>query len=242
MSDASIAAGFAEPAVVAEADGGYSLTLDGKPLKSPAGAVIRTRRREFAEALAAEWTGVLARGKAAKVDFDKVPLTRIVGTALDRIPAKRAAMIDELLAHAETELLCYRADKPRDLVARQTEIWQPLLDWLALAYDARLETHTSLLPPEQPAASLAALRGALAGFDDLKLAGLGVAVVATGSLAIGLALADGRIEAPAAFDAAELDSLYQIGRWGDDPVLIAKHAAIRKELTDTQRFFRLALG
>ncbi len=239
MSDAG---GFAEPAIVAEADGAFSLTLDGKALKTPGGAMILTRRREFADALAAEWTGVLVRGKAAKVDFDKVPLTRIVGTALDRIPAKRAAVIDELLAHAETELLCYRADKPRDLVARQTEIWQPLLDWLALAYDARLETHTSLLPPEQPAASLAALRGALAGFDDLKLAGLGVAVVATGSLAIGLALADGRIDAPAAFDAAELDSLYQIGRWGDDPVLIAKHASIRKELSDTQRFFRLALG
>lgn len=242
MTDASKATDFAEPAVVAEADGGFSLTLDGKPLKSPAGAAIRTRHRAFAEALAAEWLGVLVRGKAAKVDFDKVPLTRIVGTALDRIPAKRTAVIDELLAHAETELLCYRADKPRDLVARQTALWQPLLDWLALAYDARLETHTSLLPPEQPAASLAALRGALAGFDDLKLAGLGVAVAATGSLAIGLALADGRIDASAAFDAAELDSLYQIGRWGDDPVLIAKHTSIREELADAQRFFRLALG
>ncbi len=242
MTDAGKAAGFAEPAIVAEADGGYSLTLDGKPLKSPAGAAIRTARREFAEALAGEWTGVLVRGKAAKVDFDKVPLTRIVGTALDRIPVKRDAMIDELLAHAETELLCYRADKPRDLVARQTALWQPLLDWLALTYDARLETHTSLMPPEQPAASLAALRGALAGFDDLKLAGLGVAVAATGSLTIGLALADDRIDALAAFDAAELDSLYQIGRWGDDPVLMAKHASIRKDLSDTQRFFRLALG
>ncbi|MBI3506293.1 MAG: hypothetical protein HY059_15760 [Proteobacteria bacterium] len=242
MTDAAKAAGFAEPAVASDPDGGYSLTLDGKPLKSPAGAVIRTRHLAFAEALAAEWTGVLPRGKAAKIDFDTVPLTRIVGTALDRIPARRAAMIDELLAHAETELLCYRADKPRDLVARQTALWQPLLDWLALTYDARLETHTSLLPPEQPAASLAALRSALAGFDDLKLAGLGVTVAATGSLAIGLALADGRIDAPAAFDAAELDSLYQIGRWGDDPVLMAKHAAIRKDLSDTQRFFSLALG
>ncbi|MBL8834051.1 MAG: ATPase [Rhodospirillales bacterium] len=242
MSGAKKAVEFAEPAVVAEADGGFSVELDGKPLRSPAGAAIRTRHRAFAEAIAAEWTGVLSRGKGARVDFDKVPLTRIVGTALDRIPAKRDAVIDEMLAHAETDLLCYRSDQPRDLVARQVAVWQPLLDWLALTYDARLETHTSLQPPEQPAASLAALRCALAGFDDLKLAGLGVAVATTGSLALALALADGRIDADAAFEAAELDTLYQIGRWGDDPVLTAKHAAMRRDLADTQRFFRLALG
>ncbi len=241
MSEATKAAGFAEPAVV-DSDGRFTVALDGKPLKSPAGIEIRTARRAFADAIAAEWTGVLPRSKSPKIDFDRVPLTCIVGTALDRIPAKRDAVIDELIAHAETELLCYRSEQPRDLAARQAAVWQPLLDWLALAYDARLETHTTLLPPEQPAASLAALRKALVGFDDLKLAGLGVVVAATGSLTVGLALADGRIDAEAAFAAAELDTLYQIERWGEDPVHAAKHVAIRKDLADTQRFFRLALG
>jgi chaperone required for assembly of F1-ATPase len=242
LSEAPKAAGFAEPTVIADKDGRFSVALDGKPLKSPAGIEIRTARRAFADALASEWTGVLPRSKSPKIDFDRVPLTCIVGTALDRIPAKRDAVIDELIAHAETELLCYRSEKPRDLAARQTQVWQPLLDWLSLSYDARLETHTTLVPPEQPAASLDALRKALAGFDDLKLAGLGVVVAATGSLTIGLALADGHIDATAAFAAAELDTLFQIERWGEDPVHAAKHAAIRKDLTDTQRFFRLALG
>jgi chaperone required for assembly of F1-ATPase len=242
LSEAAPAAGFAEPTIVDGPGGSFGIALDGRPLKSPAGAEIRTDRRAFAEALAEEWTGVLPRAKSAKVDFDRVPLTRIVGTALDRIPAKRDAVIDELIAHAETELLCFRSNRPRDLAARQASVWQPLLDWLALAYDAPLTTHVSLVPPDQPATSLAALRRALAGFGDLKLAGLGVVVAATGSLALGLALADDRIDADAAFAAAELDGLYQIERWGEDPALTAKHAAIRRDLHDTQRFFRLALG
>ncbi len=242
MSEASKAAGYAQPAVVAGADGRFTVTLDTKPLKSPAGIEIHTDRRAFADAIAAEWSDVLPRSKSPKIDLSRVPLTCIVGTALDRIPAKRDAVIDELIAHAETELLCYRSEMPRDLAARQAQVWQPLLDWLALSYDARLETHTTLVPPEQPAASLDALRKALAGFDDLKLAGLGVVVAATGSLTIGLALADGHIDADAAFAAAELDTLFQIERWGEDPVHAAKHATIRKDLTDTQRFFRLALG
>ncbi len=241
MTDAGPATGFAEPAVV-ETAGGWHVTLDGKPLTSPAGHVLVARTREFAEALADEWRGVMPRRKGAKADFERVALTRILATAIDRLPTRRAAVIDELLAHAETELLCFRADQPRDLAARQAAVWQPLLDWLALAYDARLENHTSLLPPDQPAESLAALRRALEKFDDLKLAGLGVAVAATGSLTLALALADGRIDADAAFAAAELDRLYQIERWGEDPAMTAKQAAIRTDLSDAQRFLRLALA
>jgi chaperone required for assembly of F1-ATPase len=219
---------------------GFTVTLDGKRLKTPAGSVIAVARREFAEALAAEWTGVLPRAKGAKVNLDRVPLTRIAGTVIDRLPSRRSAVIDELLAHAETELLCYRALEPRELARRQSAMWQPILDWLALAYDARLDTHTSMLPADQPPESLAALRRALEGFDDWKLGGLGLAVAASGSLAIGLALADGRLDAEGAFAAAELDSTYQIERWGEDPALAARHAAIRRDLTDAHGFFALA--
>lgn len=240
MSDKKPEAGFAEPTVVA-ADGGWTVALDGKALTTPAGNALVVRAREFADALAAEWRDVMPRKKGAKADFDRVPLTRILATAIDRLPTRRAAVVDELMAHAETELLCYRAAQPRDLAARQAAVWQPLLDWLALAYDARLENHTSLLPPDQPAESLAALRRALEGFDDLKLAGIGVAVAATGSLVLALALADGHVDCDAAFAAAEHDRLYQIERWGEDPAMSAKQAAIRSDLSDAQRFLRLAL-
>jgi chaperone required for assembly of F1-ATPase len=89
---------------------------------------------------------------------------------------------------------------------------------------------------------LAALRKALAGANDLELAGLGVAVDAAGSLVIGLALAQARIDAAQAFAAAELDAAYQAERWGEDPVLLAKHAAIRGDLAVCERFFALARG
>jgi chaperone required for assembly of F1-ATPase len=236
------AAGFAEPAIEAADPDGFGLALDGKQLKTPAGAPVRVPNRAFAEALVAEWRGVVPRGKVQKIDFDKVPLTRIVGTAIDRLPAKRDAVIDEFLAYAETDLVCFRTELPRDLAKRQHAFWQPLLDWLALTYDARLETHLAVAAPAQPTASIAALRRALAARDDLWLAGLGVAVGAAGSLTIGLALAEGRLDANGALEAAELDALYQIERWGEDPVHTAKHAAIRADLVVCERFFTLARG
>jgi chaperone required for assembly of F1-ATPase len=232
---------FAVPSVVALGKA-HGVALDGTPVRTPAGAAIAVPTRAFAQALAEEWQGVVPKGKFAKIDFARVPLTRIVGTAIDRIAPQRDAIVDALLAFAETDLVCYRVEQPRDLAARQNAHWQPLLDWLAHAFGARLETHLAVVGPPQPDASLKALRKALEAANDFELAGLGVAVDAAGSLVIGLALAQGRIDAAQAFAAAELDASYQAERWGEDPVLAAKHAAIRGDLAVCERFFALARG
>ncbi len=232
---------YAVPSLLVRGDGSYGVALDGKPLKTPAGSEIAVRPKPLADAIVEEWRGVIPRAKAPRVDFSKLPLTRIVGTAIDRLPPKRDAVLDELLAHAETELLCFRAPEPPALIERQAAVWQPLLDWLALAYDAPLVVaHGTISAPEHPLQSLAALRKALSAMDDLKLAGLGVAVAATGSLVVSLALADGKLDAAAAFDAAELDETFQIERWGEDWEATAKRDRTRDELIVAERFFALA--
>ncbi|MFM7344579.1 MAG: ATP12 family chaperone protein [Tagaea sp.] len=231
---------FLVPALATRDDATFGVSLDGKKLKTPAGTEIAVASRALAEAMVAEWETRVPRGKAPKIDFAKLPLTRIVGTALDRIPPKRDAIIDELIAHAETELLCFRAAEPASLVERQARVWQPLLDWLALAYDAPLIVSHSIAAPDQPPSSLASLRKALAAMDDLKLAGIGVTVAATGSLVTSLALADGRIDSSQAFDACELDATFQIERWGEDSESTARRAGVRAELVVAERFFTLA--
>lgn len=233
---------FAVPSLTPRPDGTFGVALDGKALKTPAGTEIAVASRALALGMVEEWRDRCPRRKAPKIDFAKLPLTRIVGTALDRIPPKRDAILDELIAHAETELLCFRAAEPASLVERQAKIWQPLLDWLALAYDAPLIVSHAIAAPDQPPSSLAALRKALAGMDDLKLAGIGVTVAATGSLVTSLALADGRIDASQAFDACELDASFQIERWGEDSESTARRAGVRAELVVAERFFTLARG
>lgn len=232
---------FVEPSLHPRGDGSFGVALDGKPLKTPAGAEIAVASKPLAEAMVEEWRGVVARTKSPKIDFSKLPLTRIVGTAIDRVPPKREAILDELVAHAETELLCFRAAEPPALIEREAAIWQPLLDWAALTFDAPLVvSHGSIIAPAQPAQSLVALRAAMAAMDDLKLAGLGVAVAATGSLVVSLALAEGKIDAGGAFDAAELDATFQIERWGEDSEATEKRAKTRLELIVAERFFALA--
>jgi chaperone required for assembly of F1-ATPase len=134
----------------------------------------------------------------------------------------RADMIDRILAYADSELLCHRATEPSELVEAQQAIWQPLLDWCAGRFQAPLKAGIGIMPIKQPPESLQALRRALEVYDDKRLEILDRAVRALGSLVLGLALAEGRLSAAQALDAAELDATHQMQKWGEDPAIRAR--------------------
>src|SRR5262249_60974336 len=116
-------------------DGGWRVLLDGKPMRTPAKALLVTPTRGLADAIAAEWSAV---PEQAEINAAHLPLTRLAATGLDRVTSQRERVIDDTAKYAATDLLCYRARDPSSLVERQQRIWQPLLDWAAERYGARL--------------------------------------------------------------------------------------------------------
>ena len=226
----------ATPAAVREGAGGFWLDLDGKPLKTPAGVELRLPTRALAEAVAAELGD--APLKALRT-FTTIPNLRFAATALDRVAAARAATIDGVAAYGEADLLCYRAEEPADLVARERAAWQPLLEWAATRHGARLACATGINYQPQSQAALAALRDAVAAQDDMALTGLAMVVQITGSLVIGLALLDGHIDVDDAFELAELNETYQIEKWGEDYEAADRRVARRRDLAEAAAFLRL---
>ncbi len=224
-------------AVVVGPDGGVTIELDGRPMATPGRRPFHVPARALAEASAAEW---LAQGDVVKPDT--MPLTQIAATAIDRVGAQRAELIPAVAAYGATDMLCYRAEEPADLVERQRRLWQPLLDWAARALDAPLRVTSGILPIDQPADALAALGRVVAAYDDFALAALSCATAASGSLVVGLALMRGEIDAAGAFDAAELDASFQIERWGADEEATHRRAALRQELESAARFVGLLYG
>lgn len=220
-----------ETVVVVAGAEGHRVLLDDKPLKSPAGTVLVSPAPALAAAIAEEW-----RAQSALLDLGKAPLTRLLGTTLDRVPSRRAEIEAEIAGYAETELVCHRAEHPEALVRRQSEIWQPLLEWFARRHDAPLVITRGVLAVAQPPASLAAIRRAVARLDAFRLMGLSLAVGATGSLVIGCALAEGRLDAEAAFTAAELDASFQIEKWGEDADAAKRRAGLRADLALAARW------
>jgi chaperone required for assembly of F1-ATPase len=210
---------------------GYRILLDGRPMRTPAKQALAVPTARLAEALADEW-----REQRDRIRPDTMPLTRLASTAIDRMPAQRQAAIEEVIGYADTDLVCYRAAEPFELVQRQHHAWQPMVEWLSQTYGVRLVVTTSILPLVQPPAARAALRGAIEKLDDWPLVGMHAATTALGSLVLGLGLLRGRLDAEAALAASLLDELYEIERWGSDVEAERRHQALRRDISGAARF------
>jgi len=224
---------FFKTATVGEAAGGYTVLLDGKPMRTPAKAPFVVRSRTLAEAIAAEWQ---AQGETIKPAA--LPLTRLAGTAIDLVAQRREAIVAEIAKYAATDLVCYRAEAPSELATRQQRAWQPHLDWAGARY-APLTVTAGISPVTQAPEALAAYHRAVAAYDDMTLTALHLATTTLGSLVLALALIEGRIAVDEAFAAAELDQSFQIEQWGEDAEATARRAAVRDDIGTAARFAAL---
>ncbi len=230
---------FWDEASLAEQPGGYAVLLDRKPMRIPGGTPLLVPNRALAEAIAAEWQAA-GGAKGGELTYDAVPLTRLAGTAQDRIAPDPAPTAAELARYAETDLLCYRAASPEALVIRQARQWQPWLDWLERRHGARLEPVEGVMFRAQDSAALARVQAVMAAQPASALAGLGIAIPALGSAVLGLALADGALDAAEAHRIAILDELFEAEQWGEDVEAERRREQVAADIALAERFLRLS--
>lgn len=227
---------FYKETAVDAGDGGFRVLLDGRPMRTPAKSVLVVPTKALAQAIAEEWRAVPEK---VEINPAHLPLTRLAATGLDRVTSQRARVIDDTAKYGASDLLCYRATDPSSLVQRQSGAWQPLLDWAAGRYGAPLSVVSGTTFVAQPHGTLAALRDAVAAHGDLALSALYNLTHIAGSLVIALAVSEGRLSAEDAFAAAQLDELFQIERWGADPIATQRHEGIKRDIEAGVRFLAL---
>lgn len=225
---------FYKQATAAPLGDGFTVLLDGKGVKTPARSALVVPTLALAEAMAAEWN---AQGE--RIDPRSMWLTKLANTAIDRVAPRRDAVIDEIVAFAGSDLVCYMAETPIGLAQRQAAHWAPLVVWAEEALGASLRVTPGLIHVPQEEAALAAIRKAVSEASAFELAALHNAVTLTGSAVIGLALLRRRLTAQQAFDAAHVDEAWQVHLSGEDEDEAARLAARRAELDDTARFLEL---
>ncbi len=211
-----------------------AILLDGRAVRTPARAKLILPAPALAEAVADEW-----RAQADEIDPRAMAMTGLANAAIDRVAPDPAAFAEPLAAYAETDLLCYRADSPEDLVAAQATAWDPLLDWAQRRYDVHFAVTAGIVHVAQPAATVARLAEALAGRDPFALAPLSPLVTIGGSLVAALALAEGAIGADEAFAATHLDELWQAEQWGEDYLATEARERRRGDFNAAARFLAL---
>ena len=221
-------------ASVTEQVGGWGISLDERPLKTPARAVLSIPNRVLAEAIAAEWNGA-----GETVDPRAMPLTGFANAAIDQVAPNRAAFGETLARYAEADLLCYRAESPAKLVARQAEHWDPLLAWARRRFDVDFVVTSGVIHVAQPSATIERLGHAVHALDALRLAPLAPLVTIGGSLVTALALVEEAIDFDTAWNAVSLDEQWQIEQWGADDEAVASLAGRKREFAGAKAFLDL---
>jgi chaperone required for assembly of F1-ATPase len=225
---------FYQEVFVAAQPNGFSVLLDGKPILTPARAELTLPTKALAEAIAEEW-----RAQVDTIRPETMVLTKLANTGIDRAGPNRAGFVEQILAFARSDLVCYRAEAPAELISRQTEIWDPLLDWVRQRYGASLRSAMGIGFVEQPPEALDALAGGIAEYDVFALAALQAAAALLGSAVVALTLAGNRLQPEEAFAAAQLDEIYQAEKWGADHEAEMRSRAKFEELFQIARFLRL---
>jgi chaperone required for assembly of F1-ATPase len=210
---------FYKEAGVDEASGGYTVTLDGKPIKTPSGRIVIVPVRRLAETIAAEWN---AQGEV--IDPLTMPTTRFANSVVQGVVDNAQAVSDDVAKYFGSDLLFYRAGHPEGLVAREAEHWDPVLFWAAETLGAHFMLAEGVMHVRQPDQAVAAARGALPA-DPWAIAALHVVTTLTGSALLALALFHGVIRADQAWAAAHVDEDWNAEQWGVDEEVAARKAA-----------------
>lgn len=210
------------------------ILLDGRPVKTPGRAPLAPPGASLAAAIADEWNE-----QGETIDPRAMPLTGLANAAIDRIAPARETFARGLAVYGESDLLCYRADAPAPLAARQKELWDPILDWARVRYDIAFAVTAGITHRPQPPETVARLAAAVGARDPFVLAGLSPLVTISGSLVVALALAEGAIGLDQAWAAASLDEQWQAEQWGEDKEAAGALAGRRAEFAAAARFLSL---
>jgi len=225
---------FYKDVTVAVTEGGHGVLLDGRPVRSPAGTVFGLPTHARAELVAAEFSC-----QGDRIDPATMPAWRLVNTALDGVAANRQAVIDDIVRFAGSDLLCYRADTPKELVSRQTVHWDPILAWARADLGGRFNLAEGVMHVDQPPETIAAV-GSYVARDTapIRLAALHLMTSITGSALIALATEAGHLSLKGAWLAAHVDEDWNIEQWGADADATARREARWRDFAAASRLVR----
>jgi chaperone required for assembly of F1-ATPase len=225
---------FYQDVSLADCDGGWQVCFDGKPMRSPAKASLVLPARRLAEEVADEW-----QRQEQFVELDGMPHTQFSCAATDYTAVYRADVEAETLAYITTDLLCYRAQEPQDMVQRQNEQWNPWVRWAEERFNLRMALVVGIMPVEQSGETLDEMRRQIAALDDFSLTAVWLVAKHTGSLLLAFAVQQGALEAPVAFNLSRLEEDFQNARWGVDEEARSRRHSTAAEMEALGKFISL---
>lgn len=225
---------FWKKTAVEPREGGFTVTLDGREVRTPAKTRLIVPTEEMAVAIAMEW-----KAQEERVDPLSMPCTRSANAALDKVTPQQADVVDLIAAYGGNDLICYRAATPEGLVRRQADHWDALVDWSATELGAPLQITTGVMPINQAPETLSRFHAEVAALTAFQLTAFHDLTSISGSLVLALAVTRGRLTADEAWLMARIDEDWQIEQWGEDEEAAEQAGLKRQAFLHAHGFYRL---
>lgn len=223
---------FYKAVSIAAVEAGYAVLLDARHLKTPQGAAMRLPTAVLAEQVAAEWAD-----QGETIELATMHATRLANTAIETIGATREGVADQIAEYAGSDLLCYFAESPAELLARQQRAWDPVLARAEAEEGLVFVRAAGIVHRQQPPETPARIREIGLGLDDFRLAGLAFATPLFGSAVLALGLLRGWFGGSEAFDLSRVDEIYQESLWGIDAEAAERVERLRGEAGMLEQWF-----
>src|SRR5690606_18042871 len=216
---------FYKDVTVTQVDDGFSVQLDAKPVRTPGKALLVVPTKPAAELLAAEFDA-----QQETINPVSMPVVRLVNTAIDGVATDLQAVLEDVMRFSGSDLVCYRADAPQELVQRQADAWDPILDWAQATLGARFILGEGIMHVAQPREAVTAVGIWLKQREDaFRLSSIHLMTSLTGSALIALAVEAGAITPDEGWKIAHVDEDWTNEHWGEAAEATARRIARRKD-------------
>lgn len=227
---------FWDSAEVQAIEGGFGVSLDNRPVKTPAKATLSVPTQDLAQAIAEEWDA-----QEGKIDPTSMPMTRAANAAIDKVRVQFDEVAEMLAEYGGTDLLCYRATGPDTLIARQAATWDPVLDWAQGNLGVRMNVAQGVMHIDQPAENAAILSAKVHELDQFALTAFHDLVCISGSLVLAFAVIRNAYSPQDVWRFSRVDEQWQIEQWGHDDEAFQMAAVKEQAFLDAARFYQLSL-
>ena len=226
---------YQDVSIAPDGDGAFAIHLDGRPIRTPLKQPLHLPSHDLAQAVAAEW-----EAQETHIRPETMVHTRLANTAIDRVADRPDEIVREVTQFLETDAVCYRAEHPDTLIAKQSAVWDPLLEWAKSEHGIRLTPVAGVLYSQQPAASIETATAILSKEDAFSLTALHNMTTLTGSAVIAFAVHTSHLAPEEAWSAAHVDEDHQISEWGEDAEAKQRRAVRQGEFMASYEFLTLA--
>ena len=203
----------------------FCVMLDKRILKTPLKRDLLLPNLNLAQEIVKEWDQ-----NSQKINTESMIFYGLMSTSLDKIIDNKNLYINDILDYVDTDLLCYRAENPKELVELQKNKWDPIILLIEKYIQTRVRVFQGVLPKKQHSTVHVRLNNLINQFDIFEISALHRLTNITGSIFLSLCVLKKDILSNEVFELSFLDELWQAENWGFDDETSKKRKEISIEL------------